>query len=132
MSSFCKCKSYSHFFSKNIGIYAIFNDQSFNDTLTNDIVSFEQLGPGLYCPCMHNTPFCMTQIIYKTLFACKTLLPLLFCLFQVLNVTGDQDICYYNFACAHPLGRVSSFNNIFSNCGYVMLGVLFLILVARR
>ena len=38
--------SYSHFFSKNISIYAIFNDQSFNDTLTNDIVSFEQLGPG--------------------------------------------------------------------------------------
>ena len=28
-----------------ISIYAIFNDQSFNDTLTNDIVSFEQLGP---------------------------------------------------------------------------------------
>ena len=48
MRSFCKCKSYSHFFSKNISIYAIFNDQSFNDTLTNDIVSFEQLGPGLY------------------------------------------------------------------------------------
>ena len=46
MSSFCKCKSYSHFFSKNISIYAIFNDQSFNNTLTNDIVSFEQLGPG--------------------------------------------------------------------------------------
>ena len=44
MSSFCKCKSYSHFFSKNIGIYAIFSDQSFNDSLTNDIVSFEQLG----------------------------------------------------------------------------------------
>ena len=31
--------------SKNISVYAIFNDQSFNDTLTNDIVSFEQLGP---------------------------------------------------------------------------------------
>ena len=45
--SFCKCKSYSHFFSKNIRIYAIFNDQSFNDTLTNDIVSFEHLGPGV-------------------------------------------------------------------------------------
>ena len=26
-------------------VYAIFTDQSFNDTLTNDIVSFEQLGP---------------------------------------------------------------------------------------
>ena len=34
------------FFSKNISVYAIFNDQSFNDTLTNDIVGFEQLDPG--------------------------------------------------------------------------------------
>ena len=29
------------FFSKTIGVYAISNDPSFNDTLTNDIVSFE-------------------------------------------------------------------------------------------
>ena len=36
------------FFSKNISVYAIFNDQSFNDTLTNDIVSFEELGPDFY------------------------------------------------------------------------------------
>ena len=47
MRSFCKCKSYSHFFSKTISVYAIFNDQSFNELLTNDIISFEQLGPGL-------------------------------------------------------------------------------------
>ena len=33
------------FFQQNLRVYAIFNDQSFNDTLTNDIVSFEQLGP---------------------------------------------------------------------------------------
>ena len=31
-------------FSKNVSAYAIFYDQSFNDMLTNDIVSFEQLG----------------------------------------------------------------------------------------
>ena len=37
--------SYSHFFSKNFSLYAIFNDQSFNPTLSNDIVNFEQLGP---------------------------------------------------------------------------------------
>ena len=36
------------FFSKNISIYAIFNNQSFSDTLTNDSISFEQLGPGLF------------------------------------------------------------------------------------
>ena len=38
---------YLHFFSKNISVYAIFNDQS-NDMLTNNIISFEQLGPGLF------------------------------------------------------------------------------------
>ena len=42
------------FFSKNISIYAIFNDQSFNDTLTNVIVSFEQQGSGLCSPLMHS------------------------------------------------------------------------------
>ena len=35
------------FSAKNISVYAIFNDQSFNDTLTNDSVSFEQLGLGV-------------------------------------------------------------------------------------
>ena len=45
MSSFWKCKSYSICFNKNISIYAICNGQRFNDTLTNDIVSFEQLDP---------------------------------------------------------------------------------------
>ena len=35
-----------HFFSKNIHVFAIFNDQSFNDMLTNNIISFEQLGSG--------------------------------------------------------------------------------------
>ena len=38
-------KLLTFFFSKNISIYTIFNDQSFNDTLNNDIISFEQLGP---------------------------------------------------------------------------------------
>ena len=35
------------FFSKNISVYAIFIDQSFNNTLTNDIVSFDHLSPDL-------------------------------------------------------------------------------------
>ena len=29
-------------------MYAIFNGQSFNDTLTNEIVTFEQLGPDIF------------------------------------------------------------------------------------
>ncbi|XP_066203387.1 SID1 transmembrane family member 1 isoform X2 [Saccopteryx leptura] len=50
----------------------------------------------------------------------------------VLNVTGNQDICYYNFLCAHPLGVLSAFNNILSNLGHVLLGFLFLLIVLRR
>ena len=33
------------FFNKNIYVYAMFNDQSFNDMLANNLASFEQLGP---------------------------------------------------------------------------------------
>ena len=46
-------KLLTFFFSENISIYAISNGQSFNETLTNDIVSFEQLGadhPAQVCP----------------------------------------------------------------------------------
>ena len=53
------------FFSKNIIIYAIFKDQSFNDTLTNDIISFEQLGPVILTFGQH---FCTVgNIVYSSL-----------------------------------------------------------------
>uniref|UniRef100_S4RI57 SID1 transmembrane family member 1 n=1 Tax=Petromyzon marinus TaxID=7757 RepID=S4RI57_PETMA len=51
---------------------------------------------------------------------------------NVLHTTGDQDICYYNFLCARPLGMLSSFNNVFSNLGYFLLGLLFLLIVGFR
>ena len=35
------------FSAKILAYMPLFNDQSFNDTLTNNIVSFEQLGPVL-------------------------------------------------------------------------------------
>ncbi|CAE1302613.1 SID1 transmembrane family member 2,SID1 transmembrane family member 1 [Acanthosepion pharaonis] len=51
---------------------------------------------------------------------------------KVLHLTGNEDTCYYNFKCAMPFGVLSAFNNVFSNIGYVMLGILFLLLVWRR
>ena len=36
--------SFAIFFGKNISKYALYDEQRFNDTLTNDIISFEQLG----------------------------------------------------------------------------------------
>jgi uncharacterized membrane protein YciS (DUF1049 family) len=56
---------------------------------------------------------------------------IVYCL-QVLNQTGNQDLCYYNFLCAHPLGQLSDFNHVFSNIGYVLLGLLFIILTYCR
>uniref|UniRef100_A0A8C9SVP9 SID1 transmembrane family member 2 n=1 Tax=Scleropages formosus TaxID=113540 RepID=A0A8C9SVP9_SCLFO len=50
----------------------------------------------------------------------------------LLTLRRNQDICYYNFLCAHPLGALSAFNNILSNLGYVMLGLLFLLIVLQR
>ena len=44
--AFANAKATHIFFSKNIIIYTIFNDQSFNNILTKDTVSFEQPGPG--------------------------------------------------------------------------------------
>ena len=50
------CKSYSHFFSKKFQHICISINVNFNESLNNDVVSFEQLGPdinleqGLYKP----------------------------------------------------------------------------------
>ena len=42
------CKSYSHFFSKTFQHICVSLDVNFNESLTNDVVSLEQLGPVLY------------------------------------------------------------------------------------
>ena len=50
----------------------------------------------------------------------------------MLNSSGNQDICYFNFKCANHVGILSDFNHVFSNIGYVALGVLFAILTYFR
>ena len=44
--AFANAKVNQMIFSKNISVFAIFNDQNVNDMLTNDIVSFEKLSLG--------------------------------------------------------------------------------------
>ncbi|XP_064393017.1 SID1 transmembrane family member 1-like isoform X2 [Halichondria panicea] len=51
---------------------------------------------------------------------------------RLLNSSGNQDQCYYNFKCAYPVGVLSAFNNIWSNVGYVILGFFFLAVVFFR
>ena len=45
VSSFCTAKA-THFFSKKFQHICVSLDVNLNESLTNDIISFEQLGPG--------------------------------------------------------------------------------------
>ena len=54
------------------------------------------------------------------------------CMFQILKTGGNQDRCYYNFKCTHPLGVLTAFNNQWSNLGYVLLGGLFLLIISIK
>nr|XP_018910555.1 PREDICTED: SID1 transmembrane family member 1-like [Bemisia tabaci] len=51
---------------------------------------------------------------------------------KVLNMSGNQDMCYYNFLCSHRLLQISDFNHVFTNIGYILLGLLFILLVYRK
>lgn len=54
----------------------------------------------------------------------------------MLNETGNQDLCYYNFLCSHSLTlgpwKFSDFNHIFSNIGYIFFGLLFILITYKR
>ncbi|KAJ8668220.1 hypothetical protein QAD02_009883 [Eretmocerus hayati] len=51
---------------------------------------------------------------------------------KALHDTGNQDLCYYNFLCAHPLFFLSDFNHVFTNLGYILFGLLFIFIVYMR
>ncbi|CAH2209029.1 jg553, partial [Pararge aegeria aegeria] len=51
---------------------------------------------------------------------------------DLIYQTGDQDVCYYNFLCAHPLGILADFNHVYSNIGYVILGLVFMAQIRCR
>ena len=55
------CKSYSHFFSKKFQHICVSLDGNFNKSLTNDIVSFEQL--GTFLPSM--IKYCEEHLSYR-------------------------------------------------------------------
>ncbi|KAI0235525.1 SID1 transmembrane family member 2 [Lamellibrachia satsuma] len=72
------------------------------------------------------------NLIPISIFYILPVVQLMFNYTELLKLTGNQDLCYFNFQCVNPVGVLYSFNNVFSNIGYVMLGLLFLIIVHRR
>lgn len=55
-----------------------------------------------------------------------------FLFMQVLYRTGEYDICYYNYLCAHRLGFLVDFNHFWSNVSYIIFGFAFVYFVSRR
>ena len=74
MSSFCTAKATHIFFSKKFQHICISLDVNFNESLTNDIVSFEQLGPVLL---VTTTLSRFMLLVYPVLSFIKDLLPII-------------------------------------------------------
>ncbi|RDD43304.1 SID1 transmembrane family member 1 [Trichoplax sp. H2] len=45
---------------------------------------------------------------------------------------GNDGLCYYNFLCSYRLGIFMAFNNFISNIGYVLLGILLIIVTLAK
>ena len=67
-----------------------------------------------------------------SLFYSLPVLQMVFSFSYEQGVTGNQDICYYNDLCRKPLGLVRDFNHVFSNLGYCIFGILFMIIVCFK
>ncbi|GMR61175.1 hypothetical protein PMAYCL1PPCAC_31370, partial [Pristionchus mayeri] len=51
---------------------------------------------------------------------------------DTVRLSGNLDLCWYNFRCARPFSVFFAFNNVISNIGYISLGLLFLLMVKER
>ena len=87
---FLQCKSFSHFSNEKYWHIWNINVWNFNDTLTNNVVSFEQLGPSLLAwakanSLLHKKNFVMVPELYVNWF--------LYNFPQVLNMTISKRVC---------------------------------------
>ena len=64
MSSFCTAKATHIFFSKKFQHICVSLDVNFNESLTNDVVSFEQLGPDVVHTAMNDKKNTFITYIY--------------------------------------------------------------------
>ena len=95
------------------------------------------LSTKLKDPTRSKSVYQKSQLYFGILFLVSLFysLPVLQMVFSFSNeqdVTGKQDICYYNDFCRKPLGPIRDFNHIFSNLGYCVFGILFMIIVSFK
>jgi len=51
---------------------------------------------------------------------------------ETTQATGDKDTCYYNYLCLYPMGIFEDHGHIFSNIGYIISGIFFILVVWYR
>ena len=47
-------------------------------------------------------------------------------------ISGNLDTCYYNYFCLYPWGPLADYGHVFSNIGYVISGLTFMLIVKHR
>ncbi|CAG7718183.1 unnamed protein product [Allacma fusca] len=72
------------------------------------------------------------SVTLVAVFYATPVVQLIFNYVKVLYRTGEHDLCYYNFLCAHPYKNIMDFNHLYSNVGYVILGLAFMAFVKMR
>ncbi|KAK6759140.1 hypothetical protein RB195_016387 [Necator americanus] len=62
------------------------------------------------------------------------LLPILslFISASTVGLKWEEDKCFHNYACSQPLWNFTSFNHVFSNIGYVLSSIFYLIFATLR
>ncbi|XP_021946460.2 SID1 transmembrane family member 1 isoform X1 [Folsomia candida] len=65
-------------------------------------------------------------------FYCVPVFQLILSYHHRLRETGNLDLCYFNYMCSHMLGMFHDFNHIYSNIGYLICGLAFMIIVYLR
>nr|SVE89412.1 EOG090X0A5X [Daphnia sinensis] len=53
----------------------------------------------------------MWNLLIVAIFYALPVLQLVIIYKKIVNDTGDQDLCYFNFLCSHPLGDLTDFNH---------------------
>ena len=51
---------------------------------------------------------------------------------ETAEISGNLDTCYYNYLCQYPYWVFNDYGHVFSNIGYVLLGLLFIVIVKIR
>ena len=76
---------------------------------------------------LYNNVLILTGVFYAV-----PTMQLMFMAQHVINETGSDDVCYYNYLCRYQFGIFQDYGHLFTNIPYIFCGILFYIIVRIR